>query len=64
MEVANTSEKSINFYQITRRNLPEDRTLSSLAERPISEYVVSKEGHSLDPILPISLHYVSYWLIT
>jgi hypothetical protein len=26
MEVANTSESSVNFYQTTRRNIPEDKS--------------------------------------
>jgi hypothetical protein len=29
MEAASTSEKSVNFYQTTRRNIPEDSHLRS-----------------------------------
>jgi hypothetical protein len=42
MEVANTSETSVNFYQTTQRNIPEDSRLQ------ITKYLVKEpEGRAL-----------------
>jgi hypothetical protein len=41
MEVASTSEKSVNFYQTTRRNNPEDGHLQI-----ISSLISSMKKHS------------------
>jgi hypothetical protein len=55
MEAASTSEISINFYQITRRNIPEDSHLHTRCRENLKSYLVFwlftrvSEEHALLP---------------
>jgi hypothetical protein len=41
MEAVSTSETSVNFYQTTRRNIPEDRHLPSRRREKLKPYLIS-----------------------
>jgi hypothetical protein len=44
MEAASTSETSVNFYQTTRRNIPEDTHLHTLSRQNLKSHI-KVSGH-------------------
>jgi hypothetical protein len=60
MEVVCTSETSVNFYQTTRRNIPEDSHLHTRRRENLKYHLLNYNDHSAQNEELFSVYVVKY----